>query len=92
MLSKVARTNSPFSLGNVFLFMLTLNIEISIFSQSSGGRIESSTIIRSAIAVLLHVVVEFDLVAAAAWLRRPPPAEREGMKAVTRLFDVPWAV
>jgi len=66
MLSKVVRTNSPFSIGKVFLLVLTLNIEISLFSQFSGESVVASIMISSAFAVPIHGVVESDLVAAAA--------------------------
>ena len=42
MLSRVVRTSSPFSLGNVYLLIFTMNMEISSVSQSLGDRVEAS--------------------------------------------------
>ena len=80
MSSNVILTSSPFSRGNVFLFIFTLNAEISWLSQSSGVSPEASMIARIALAVALHGVDESSLDAAAARLLRPPPAERAGIK------------
>ena len=82
MSSKVDLTSSPFSRGKVFLFIFTLNEDISLLSHSSGERPESPMIISIALAVALHGVDESALEAAAARLLRPPPAERAGTKVV----------
>ena len=85
MSSNVDLTSSPFSRGNVFLFIFTLNAEISWLSQSSGESPEASMIARIALAVALHGVNETVLEADAARLLRPPPADREGIKVVLLL-------
>ena len=82
MSSKVDLTNSPFSRGNVFLLIFTLNIDISLLSLSSGERPDDSMIDRIALAVALHRVDESDLEVVVARLLRPPPAERAGIKVV----------
>ncbi len=82
MSSKVVLTGSPFSRGKVFLFMFTLNDEISLLSHSSGERLDAPMIDMIALAVALHGVDESALEAVAARLLRPPPANREGIKVV----------
>jgi hypothetical protein len=82
MSSKVDMTNSPFSRGNVFLLIFTLNIDISLVSQSSGERPDDSMIDKIALAIAMHGVDESALEAAAVRLLRPPPAERAGKKVV----------
>ncbi len=82
MSSKVDLTSSPFSRGKVFLFIFTLNDEISLLSHSSGERLDAPMIDKIALAVALHGVDESALEASAARLLRPPPANRKGIKVV----------
>ena len=82
MSSKVVLTSSPFSRGNVFLFIFTLDDEISLLSHSSGERLDAPMIDKIALAVALHGVDESALEAVAARLLRPPPADKEGIKVV----------
>ncbi len=82
MSSKVVLTSSPFSRGKVFLFIFTLNDDMSLLSQSSGQRLDAPMIDKIALAVALHGVVESALEAATAKLLRPPPADKEGIKVV----------
>ena len=76
-------TISPFSLGKFFLFIFTLNIEISLVNQSSWEEEEAFINSRIALAVALPRGVESVLVVAATWLRRPLLAERAGTKGIS---------
>ena len=74
------------------VYLYVEHIDISFVSQSSWEKEEASIDSRTALVVALPGVVDSVLAAPAAWLRRPPPVEREGMKGVSRLSTVAWAV
>ena len=82
MSSKVVLTSSPFSRGNVFLFIFTLDDESSLLSYSSGERLDAPMIHRIALAVAPHGIDESVLEAVAARILRPPTADRGGIKVV----------
>ena len=78
--SKVAKTTSLLSFGNVVMLTLTLNCGNSCRSQSSGSKGEASISAIIALAAALPGVEESSRAASVARFRRPPVAERVGMK------------